>query len=96
MTTSLPRFSVRSGMCSDENPRGQGLALYFPQNINLMYNCLVLHLYLGSHKKVDEYLYSNSLTSTTVHMGLDRITFSTLYFTRLQGIFYSHWHALFA
>lgn len=96
MTTSSPHFSVRSGMSSDEHPRGQGLALSLPQHINLMYNFPLFHLYLVSHKNFDEYLCSNYLTSTIVHMGLDRITFSTLYFTWLQGIFYSNWHALFA
>lgn len=75
---------------------GAGLPLRVLHVISVMWNFPLFHLYLVSHKNFDEYLCSNDITSTTVNRGLGRITFSTLHFIWLQGIFYSNWHALFA
>lgn len=73
----------------------QDPALHFP-DINLIHNFLLLHLYLASCQNFSLYLCGSYITLAIVNMGLGWNTLSVLYFTKLQGIFHSNWHALFA
>lgn len=67
MTTSSPRSSVRSGMCSEGH--GEGLAPCPPQSSNLVSDFLSFHLYRVSLKNLNEYLCSNYTIPTTVNTG---------------------------